>query len=139
MKIDGTQFADDLLQRMQEARDTQKTESTEAVGSEQQTFSLDELQQSSPVAQSQRTEPTELESKLRVTAEKALRGEFESAEAVRGEVVEHILRDRWENKVGRGKTAKMIRSLKPTLVSDPEFTREVDNMLITAARQLDTK
>lgn len=136
MKIDGSQMADSLLQRMQQANRAPEVESTTSVGSEEKTFSVGELQSAGPAAPTKAAEPSALETELRATAERALRGEYNDAQSLRAEVVEHILRDRWEAKVGRAKTAKMIRTLKPTLVEDPEFARQVDEMLIMAAREL---
>ena len=137
MKIDGSQFADDLLQRMQEAHEQDKT--TKAGKTEaQKTFSLDPTHAAHPTESIARAEPSELQTRLRATAQKALRGEFREAAAVREAVVEDILRDRWEDKLGRAQTTKMLRALKPTLVDDPEFTRQVDEMLILAARNVGT-
>lgn len=135
MKIDGSQFADDLLQRMQEAH---KQDKTDGVGKTegQKTFSIDQAQTARPADQVGKAEPTQLQTRLRTTAEKALRGEFPDAAAVREAVVEDILRDKWEAKLGRTQTTKMLRALKPTLVDDPEFTRQVDEMLILAARNV---
>lgn len=135
MKIDGSHIADDLLQRMQEAHETQATQATQDAAP-QKTFRLDELQGTSAAQPVEATQPSALEARVRETAQKALRGEFADAEAVRAAVVEDVLRERWEPKVGRAQVAKMIKTLKPTLVDDPEFTRQVDEMLVMAARQL---
>lgn len=139
MKIDGSQMPDDLLQRMQEAHEQKRTDAvdgaSDAVGTDA-TFSVGDLQGVEAPREVEPTERADLELRLEETAKKALSGEFPDAQSVRGEVVEHIIRDRWESRVGKAKTSQMIRTLKPTLVDDPEFSRQVDEMLIMAARQL---
>jgi hypothetical protein len=137
MKIDGSQFADDLLQRMQEAHEQQKT-STVSGTDTQKTFSVEQLAATREPEAVGEVAASGLETQLRATAEKALRGEFPDSAAVREAVVEDVLRDRWEAKVGRSQVEKMIRTLKPTLVDDPEFARQVDEMLIMAARSVGT-
>ena len=136
MKIDGTQIADDLLQRMQEAHETQKTTGPSDAAPSQKSFRLDDVQKAAGPQRLDETQPSALQSRVRDTAQKALRGEFPDAAAVRAAVVDDVLRERWEPKVGRAKIAKMIKTMKPTLVDDPEFTRQVDEMLIMAARNL---
>jgi hypothetical protein len=137
MKIDGSQMADDLLQRMQEAHEQQGAGAVdETTAGTDKTFRVDELQGPRETDSVQKTERSDLELRLEETAQKALRGEFDDAASVRSEVVDHILRDRWESRVGKAKMSRMLRTVKPTLVADPEFTRQVDEMLIMAARQL---
>lgn len=135
MKIDGSRVADDLLQRMQEAHEQQKTSQIDKADG-QKTFSLDQVRSAQETQKTSEVEKTSLQTRLQTTAEKALRGEFKDAAAVREAVVEDILREKWEPKVGRAKAAQMLRTLKPTLVDDPTFTRQVDEMLILAARNV---
>ena len=136
MKIDGTHGTDTLLQRMQEAHQSPESVATEATNDVGKGFRVADVSPTAPTEATEATEATRLVSNLRSTAEKALRGEFAGPSEVRAEVVDHILRERWEAKLGKAKTAKMIRTMKPTLVDDPEFAREVDEMLIMAAREL---
>lgn len=126
MKIDATQTLD-LLERMREA--------ASAAPAEHGSFEGIRGTDTAPPA----TASSPLEASLRTTAERALRGEFSDAAAVRGEVVEQILRERWTQRVGEDKVAEMIDELSANLVDDPEFQREIDEMLVVAARTVSTR
>ncbi len=129
MKIDG-QTGNELLQRMQEAHEANYDGVAGAAPSGAK-FSVAGASEARPVA-----EPSELQAKIEVTASRALSGEFADAESIRAAVVEDIVRDRWETKLPRRKLQTMIGDLKSTLASDPEFSRQVDSMLLLAARSL---
>lgn len=127
MKIDGQNQLVDLIQRMQEAHDTAKTDGA--------SFSLSEQ-----VAHTSRVDsPTEagLIDRLKETATKALDGGFKDAESVRLAVVEDIVDDKLADLVPkRSEKKKLIDGLQRTLVQDPEFEKQVDDMLIMAAREV---
>lgn len=123
MKIDPTSVRD-LFERMREAARVE----TSAGGAIAETGSADAL--------SATGEPQGLAGQVRITAERALRGEFADPAEARAEVIEQILRHRWEDSVEPARLEEMVAELKPTLSSDPEFRRQVDDMLILAAREV---
>lgn len=140
MKIDGNQLTDDLLQRMQEAVEQQKTKEIDGTpGAEKASFRLDELQPPQQVDATEASQASPLQTRVRETAARALRGEFSDSESIRGAVVEDIVRDRWEPRLGRAEARKIVKSMKETLSGDPEFARQVDEMLILAARELGSR
>lgn len=76
---------------------------------------------------------------MRGIAERAIRGEFPDSTAVRTEVVEELLRLRWSAHLPAEELGQMLHELTPTLIDDPAFVREVDELLLLAARELDTR
>ena len=73
---------------------------------------------------------------LRTTAARALRGEFDTALQLRSAVAEQIVRSRWANTLGEPDLSAVIGELTPSLATDPEFGRQVDEMLLLAAAEI---
>ena len=126
MKIDGQNQAIDLLQRMQEARDAGQTDATKA------TFAVEPSRETTAAD----TTPS-LDGRLRDVAVKAMDGGFKTADDVRVAVIEEIVDDRLDALVSkRTERKRLIDGLKTTLVDDPEFQKQVDDMLVMAARDI---
>lgn len=77
-----------------------------------------------------------LESRLLETARGALEGDFGSVDEVRSEVVDAIIDERYADRLSDGEADRIAETLRATLTADPNFQREVDNMLVLAAGML---
>jgi hypothetical protein len=81
-----------------------------------------------------------LEQRLLDTAASVLDGAFETTfdttAELRRAVVDAIVEERYADTLGPEQTEQITRTLELTLTDDPVFQREVDNMLLHAARQL---
>lgn len=126
MKIDGQNLAADLVQRMQEAHKSAKSDAAT------ETFSV-QTQNVEPASETK----SPLESKLQETANAALNGEYKDADAIRSAVIEHIVDEKLSHlTTKRTERKKLVEGLERTLLTDPEFQNQVDDMLVMAARQI---
>lgn len=137
MKIGPQGTGDDLLARMQEAAEAAKSEKVS------NDFSVPAQEASSKVDPTgpgtQPAEPTSnLSQRLKVTAANALEGKTESADAVRSEVVDIVIDEKYGDTLSGKEKRKLTKNLKAALVDDPTFKREVDSMLLMAARDIGT-
>lgn len=125
---------DDLLQRMERAhaRETEATSNVDAAASSG-AGSLEGVDRSG--ATSGAGSP-ELEKQLLTTASDALEGNFSGPDEVRATVVETIVDTRYGDGLAKSEHDRIVTTLEQTLIDDPEFRAEVDNMLILAAREL---
>lgn len=126
---------DDLLQRMERAhaREVEAASSVDSAASSAATGSL------GGVGRSGAAESSELEAQLLTTASDALDGNFSGPGEVRAAVVETIVDTRYGDGLAQSERDRIVTTLDQTLVDDPEFRAEVDNMLILAARELARK
>lgn len=127
MKIDPT-TTHDLFDRMRRAAGTDKTANATAASATAAPVEVDSARQADG-----------LERDVRVTAERVLRGELADPAQARGAVVEQILRHRWDGRVEAAQLDQMVDALTATLVDDPEFRRQIDEMLVLAAREVGTR
>jgi hypothetical protein len=129
MKIDG-QPTSELLQQMQELHQ----DSVEQTGNaESASFTVDQTEASAPVHS---VEVSPLQERIEVEATRALNGDFASDADIRGAVIDAILDERLGDRVSGSDRRKMVKTLKENLVEDPGFVRQVDDMLLLAAREL---
>ncbi len=128
MVIDG-QPGVELLQRMQELHQ-ETLEQTKGTS----TFSVDAP--SSTDATSPTSEVSALRERIEVEATKALRGDYASDSEIRSAVIDLILDERLGEQVTPAQRRKVGKKLKEDLVDDPGFVRQVDDMLLLAAREL---
>lgn len=129
---------DDLLQRMERAhaREVEAAGSVDGAASSAASGSLEGVDRSD--AASGAGSP-ELEKQLLTTASDALDGDFSGPDEVRAAVVETIVDTRYGDGLAKSERDQIVTTLEQTLVDDPEFRAEVDNMLILAARELARK
>lgn len=120
MKIDPSQAAG-LLERMREAAGASATDGPSAIVSQHAV---------------EATEFGPLEARVRAAAEQVLAGAVTDAAAVRAEIVEQILRARWEDTLPAAEVDRLVEETAVPLAEDPEFMRQVDEMLILAARKV---
>ncbi len=128
MKINGQNLGVDLIAQMQDIHKTEKAQSSS------KTFDLSktEFTKASPS-----DAPSSLDGKLRVTAEKALKGEFKNENELRLEVISTIVEDRFDGILNkRSEKKKLLKGLEETLLNDPEFGNQIDDMMLMAARDL---
>ncbi len=128
MKIDPTQ-THDLLERMRSAAQSAATPSGASAGAARSP--ADAVGAATP-------DVSPLESNLREIAQRALDGAYADASQLRGDVVQQIVRDRWQGQIRPEKVEELVDELSRTLVDDPEFSRTVDEMLVLAARHVST-
>lgn len=129
--------SDDLLDRMAEAR-AEKT-GVDATAEAASSGRTDATTAADAAGQAQAATPDELgplKERLLSTAERALEGGFESADALRCEVVGVIVDERYGAHLSDGERDAIVETLQSSLADDPEFKAEVDNMLILAAGHL---
>ncbi len=127
MKINGQNLSVDLIARMQEAHKTEKTESSK-------TF---DVSKAAGPSKAEATSDSGLDGKLRVTAEKALNGDFKNEKELRLEVISTIIDERFEGiTTKRSEKKKLLQGLEATLLNDPEFATEIDDMMLMAAKEL---
>ncbi|MFP4600480.1 MAG: hypothetical protein ACOC9W_00695 [Persicimonas sp.] len=125
---------EELLARMQRAH---RQEATEGVDGAQAATDAAPAQSLGAVGGAGAgAEPSELQSRLLETAARALDGDFDSADALRGEVVEAIVEQRYADGVPDEQLDGIKDTVRATLTGDPVFRDEVDNMLVLAAREL---
>jgi len=132
-------MGDDLFSRMQEAAQDARISGTDAkFAVETRATEANEVSGVSPAETVEPAEPkaVELDGRLKATAARALDGSAESAEEVRGEVVEIIVDDKFGETLSAREKRTLTKNLKTALVDDPAFKREVDSMLLLAAREI---
>jgi hypothetical protein len=130
MKIDG-QPAAELLQQIQELhrQSVDQTTTDSAPG-----FSVDTASPASSTAPASASTP--LQDRIEVEASRALNGEFSTDAEVRSAVIDVIIDEKFGDRLSVADRRKMTRTLKENLVDDPGFVRQVDDMLLLAAREL---
>jgi hypothetical protein len=69
-------------------------------------------------------------------AERVLKGDLSDPVATRREVLSAIVDDKFGDMVEPSQKRRTLEMLEATLGEDPSFTREVDDMLVLAARSL---
>lgn len=129
--------SDDLLDRMAEAR-AEKT-GVDATAAADASSRADAATASEATGRAQPPESDALgplKDRLLATAERALAGAFDSADALRCEVVGVIVDERYGAHLSDGERDEIVQTLQSSLADDPEFKAEVDNMLILAAGHL---
>lgn len=92
--------------------------------------------QGGAVAQATQTSP--LQKSILQIAQKVLDGKHAEPVAARREVIEAIVDDRFGAMIDPSKRRQTVSMLEYTLSEDPHFAKEVDQMLIFAARELAT-
>lgn len=86
----------------------------------------------------QATQTTGLQKSILQIAQKVLDGKHAEPVAARREVIEAIVDDRFGGMIDPSKRRQTVSMLEYTLSEDPHFAKEVDQMLIFAARELAT-
>lgn len=89
-------------------------------------------------AGAQATQASPLQSSILKIAQKVLDGKHAEPVAARREVIEAIVDDRFGAMIDPSKRRQAVSMLEYTLSEDPHFSKEVDQMLIFAARDLAT-
>jgi len=92
--------------------------------------------QGAQATQASQTPP--LQKSILQIAQKVLDGKHAEPVAARREVIEAIVDDRFGAMIDPAKRRQTISMLEYTLSEDPQFAKEVDQMLIFAARELAT-
>lgn len=121
----------DLFARMHQAH---RQEVADSVGSSREAEAAGNVVELSTIGQ----EPVgaELESRLLATAAAALDGGFESVDELQKAVIGAIVEARYASHLPASEAEQITRTLEMTLSTDPNFGKEVDNMMIQAARRL---
>ncbi len=128
MKINGKNPSVDLIARMQEAHKTEKSKSSK-------TFNISEVGSATPAEDA--SGATSLDGQLRITAQKALKGAFNDDKELRLEVISKIVDERFDGVLTkRTEKTKLLKGLEATLLSDPEFGNQIDDMMMLAAKEL---
>jgi len=128
MKIGQGQLdTSQLIERMQKAH----AESKEVKGSGA-SFALDAA--GAPATES--APASGIERSVLEIAERVLNGELSDPSATRREVLEAIVDDKFGAMVEPSQKRRTLEMLEFTLGEDPAFSREVDDMLVLAARSL---
>lgn len=70
------------------------------------------------------------------TAQQILSGKITSPEQARSQVLQAIISDRWGDKLSPAQLRSVSKTLEQTLLDDPNFAQEIDQMLILAAAEL---
>lgn len=117
-----------LIEQMRKAHAERKAQLSEQGG---QSFKLQEGQQAN-----QATAPSEMESSLMSIARQVVDGKLNEPVAVRRQVIEVIVDQKYGALIDPAQKKQTLSILEYTLGDDPQFAREVDNMLILAAQQL---
>jgi len=132
MKIHG-HAGDDLLQRMQEAHERQRVEGGTVGG-----MAADRTEGARPADAIEPPESTAraLDARVRDIANRALAGEFATSGEVREAVIGEIVDERFGEGLDLSTRRDMTRVLRDALADDPEFGRQVDDMLVMAASDL---
>jgi len=127
MKIGQGQLdTSQLIERMQKAHAESKE--TKDTGS---SFSI------SAAASTNESAPTSgIERSVMGIAERVLKGDLSDPVATRREVLSAIVDDKFGDMVEPSQKRRTLEMLEATLGEDPSFTREVDDMLVLAARSL---
>lgn len=84
------------------------------------------------------TQTSPLQKSILQIAQKVLDGKHAEPVAARREVIEAIVDDRFGAMIDPSKRRQTVSMLEYTLSEDPHFAKEVDQMLIFAARELAT-
>lgn len=124
----------DLFSRMEQARDAEVGEAGKASAEPVEKSAL-AAPNSAPAQASGELEGA-LQGQLLEAAASALRGEFSSENELRGHIIELILAERYAPAVGPAERREITQSLQILLNEDPQFIRQVDQMLLNAARLL---
>lgn len=77
-----------------------------------------------------------LETRLGETARRALAGEFDSLDQVRGEVVDAVIEERYSESLEEAGATDVASTVRAALQSDPNVCRQVDHLLVAAAASL---
>ena len=131
MKVGNGGAGEDLIQRMKEAHHSEVEQAPESDAPSSATATSAES-----VGGADESDDAKLQENLLGTASDALDGKYESSDQLRGAVVETIVDTRYGTNLSDEQRTSVVDTLKQTLVDDVEFQREVDNMLILAAREL---
>lgn len=126
----------DLIARMRRAHDQELAASAEAESADAETASISSrsLREAEEIAAAETD--GQLARKLLGTARRALEERFEGGGEIRGAIVDAIVDSRYGDVVEGEGREEIVAAVKETLDDDPGFRREVDNMMLKAARQL---
>jgi hypothetical protein len=69
-------------------------------------------------------------------AQKILDGQIKAPEQARSQVLQAIISDRWGDKLSPTQHRAISKALEQALLDDPNFSQEIDQMLILAAAEL---
>ena len=126
MKVNGSSSLDpSLIEQMQKAHSSAKTQEAAPA------FSTEGAAQVAPPAST----PPPSQGVNRV-AGRVLSGEISDPVEARREVVVSLVDERFGAIVPAGKKRQAVSMLEDTLLEDPNFAKEVDQMLLMAARDL---
>ncbi len=122
-----------LIEQMQRAQ-SERLEGTQKTGNASKAFSMESTQQVEGAASTDAM--PSLDRKVVGIAERVLRGELQDAGSARKEVLHAIVDERYGDAIPKSQRRQTIKVLEQNMLDDPAFTREVDQMLILAARQV---
>lgn len=128
MKIN--QGASALIEQMRQAHAEGKAKTARAG----EGFALPEQVSES----SARSAANPMESSLMSIAQKVVEGEINEPVDARREVIAAIVDERYSAMIEPEQRAQTLSMLEHTLADDPQFSKEVDHMLILASQQLAT-
>lgn len=122
-----------LIEQMQKAHAESVSESGKAGGSSRQ-FSVGSSEAAGAANAPEAVSP--LDKKLVGIAERVINGEISDENAVRTEVLHAIVDERYGDMFEPRQKRQALKTLQHTLTNDPNFSREVDQLLIFASRQI---
>jgi hypothetical protein len=131
----NAQGTTDLFARMQQAH---QTELADPVGSAEDAAAADNVVELAALRSmgGDETVGAELETRLLETAAAALDDGFETVSELREAVIDAIVEERYADQLPAADAERITRTIKVTLSTDPVFRKEIDNMMIQAARRL---
>lgn len=116
-----------LIERMQKAHAEGKEGATKASFSAPSSARADEAKPTSG-----------LQRDVLAIAEKVMAGDVASEQDARAQVLGAIVEQRYGDMVPSTQKRQAVQALEITLLDDPAFCQEVDQMLVLAARELTT-
>lgn len=127
----GGAGAKSLIEQMQKAH-AESVEKASGSSKTSRTFSMEQVQGSSPAPAEK---VSELDKKVVSIAERVLKGELEEPGEARQEVLHAIVEERYAELLTGPRKRQALKTLEGAMLGDPAFAREVDRMLILAARK----
>lgn len=124
-----------LIEQMQKAH-AERLEETQKSGGSSSTFSMGEVEAAQP-SDATSSLPS-LDRKVVGIAERVLKGDLKDAIGARKEVLHAIVDTRYGDMIPTHKRRQTVQLLEQNMLDDPAFSKEVDHMLILAARQVAT-
>ena len=127
----GAQAAS-LIEQMQRAH----ADGLERADSPSKSFSLDRTQGASETSKAAPVEAPAVEKAVLGIAKRVVSGELKESVVARREVLTAMVEDRFGHMLPAKLKRQTLKTLEQSLAHDPQFAREVDEMLVLAAERL---